>query len=112
MPWISDFTYVTTWLGFFYLAFAIDVYARYIGGWRVSSTAHAGFVLCALEQAIHDWRPVHRGELIHDSVRGSQYASIKYTERLGPHDQPSLQGRGNRLARPVALIRGRGIRPA
>lgn len=80
--WVSDFTYVATWAGFVYVAFVIDVYARYIVGWRVSRTAHASFVLDALEQAIHDRRPVHRGGLIHHSDRGSQYLSIKYTERL------------------------------
>jgi len=80
--WVSDFTYVATWAGFVYVAFVIDVYARYIVGWRVSGTAHASFVLDALEQAIHDRRPVHRGGLIHHSDRGSQYVSIKYTERL------------------------------
>lgn len=82
MLWVSDFTYVATWAGFVYVAFVIDVYARYIVGWRVSRTAHAGFVLDALEQAIHDRRPVHRGGLVHHSDRGSQYVSIKYTERL------------------------------
>jgi transposase InsO family protein len=80
--WVSDFTYVSTWGGFVYVAFVIDVYARYIVGWRVSRTAHASFVLDALEQALHDRRPVHRGGLIHHSDRGSQYVSIKYTERL------------------------------
>ena len=70
MLWVSDFTYVATWSGFVYVAFVIDVYARYIVGWRVSRTAHAGFVLDALEQAIHDRRPVHRGGLIHHSDRG------------------------------------------
>lgn len=79
---VSDFTYVATWAGFVYVAFVIDVYARYIVGWRVSRTAHASFVLDALEQAIHDRRPVHRGGLIHNSDRSSQYVSIKYTERL------------------------------
>ena len=80
--WVSDFTYVSTWGGFVYVAFVIDVYARYIVGWRVSRTAHAGFVLDALEQALHDRRPVHGGGLVHHSDRGSQYVSIKYTERL------------------------------
>ena len=80
--WVSDFTYVATWAGFAYVAFVIDVYARYIVGWRVSRTAHASFVLDALEQAIHDRRPGHRGGLVHHSDRGSQYVSIKYTERL------------------------------
>lgn len=80
--WVSDFTYVATWAGFAYVAFVIDVYSRYIVGWRVSRTAHASFVLDALEQAIHDRRPVHRGGLVHHSDRGSQYVSIRYTERL------------------------------
>ena len=75
-------TPLATWSGFVYVAFVIDVYARYIVGWRVSRTAHASFVLDALEQAIHDRRPVHRGGLIHHSDRSSQYVSIKYTERL------------------------------
>ena len=79
--WVSDFTYVSTWTGFVYAAFVIDVYARYIVGWRVSRTAHAGFVLDALEQAIHDRKPVDNS-LVHHSDRGSQYLSIKYTERL------------------------------
>jgi putative transposase len=80
--WVSDFTYVSTWTGFVYVAFVIDAYARRIVGWRVSRTAHASFVLDALEQALHDRRPVHRGGLVHHSDRGSQYVSIKYTERL------------------------------
>ncbi|WP_089413561.1 IS3 family transposase [Sphingomonas sp. Sph1(2015)] len=82
MLWVSDFTYVTTWAGFVYVAFVIDTYARRIVGWRASRTAHAGFVLDALEQALHDRRPAHRGGLVHHSDRGSQYVSIKYTERL------------------------------
>ncbi|MCK1548140.1 IS3 family transposase [Bradyrhizobium sp. 177] len=80
--WLSDFTYVATWTGFVYVAFVIDAYARRIVGWRASRTAHASFVLDALEQALHDRRPVHRGGLVHHSDRGSQYVSIKYTERL------------------------------
>jgi putative transposase len=79
--WVSDFTYVSTWAGFVYVAFVIDVYARYIVGWRVSRTAHASFVLDALEQALHQRRPA-QGGLIHHSDRGSQYVSIKYTDRL------------------------------
>ncbi len=79
--WVSDFTYVPTWQGFVYVAFVIDAYARRIVGWRVSRSAHAGFVLDALEQALHDRRPVG-GVLIHHSDRGVQYVSIKYTERL------------------------------
>jgi putative transposase len=80
--WLSDFTYVATWQGFVYVAFVIDAYARRIVGWRVSRTAHAGFVLDALEQALHDRKPVQRGGLVHHSDRGVQYVSIKYTERL------------------------------
>jgi transposase InsO family protein len=80
--WVSDFTYVSTWAGFVYVAFVIDVYARRIVGWRVSRTAHASFVLDALEQALHDRQPIHRGGLVHHSDRGSQYVSIRYTERL------------------------------
>ena len=79
--WVSDFTYVATWQGFVYVAFIIDVFARRIVGWRVSRTAHADFVLDALEQALHDRRPV-KGGLIHHSDRGSQYVAIRYTERL------------------------------
>ena len=80
--WVSDFTYVATWAGFVYVAFVIDVFARRIVGWRVSRTAHAGFVLDALEQALHERRPVRSGGLVHHSDRGVQYVSIKYTERL------------------------------
>jgi putative transposase len=65
--WLSDFTYVSTWSGFVYVAFVIDAYARRIVGWRVSRTAHAGFVLDALEQALHERRPIHRGGLVHHS---------------------------------------------
>ena len=80
--WLSDFTYVATWQGFVYVAFIIDAYARRIIGWRASRTAHAGFVLDALEQALHDRRPERGGRLVHHSDRGVQYVSIKYTERL------------------------------
>jgi putative transposase len=80
--WVSDFTYVATSQGFVYVAFVIDTFARRIVGWRASRTAHAGFVLDALDQALHDRRPVHRGGLVHHSDRGSQYVAIKYTERL------------------------------
>ena len=75
--------YVATWTGFVYVAFVIDAYARRIVGWRVSRTAHASFVLDALEQALHDRRPAHRGGLVHHSDRGSQYVSIKGTSNNG-----------------------------
>ncbi|CAN5739179.1 hypothetical protein BH11PSE6_BH11PSE6_05880 [soil metagenome] len=82
MPWVSDFTYVATSAGSVYVAFVIDTYARRIVGWRAGRTAHASFVLDPLEQALHDRWPAHRGGLIHHRDRGSQYVSIKYTERL------------------------------
>lgn len=80
--WVSDFTYVSTSSGFVYVAFVIDAYARKIVGWRVSRSAHAGFVLDALEQALHERKPASGSGLVHHSDRGSQYVSIKYTERL------------------------------
>jgi len=80
--WVSDFTYVATWSGFVYVAFVIDAYARRIVGWRVSRTAHTAFVLDALEQALHERRPLQGGGLVHHSDRGSQYLALRYTERL------------------------------
>jgi transposase InsO family protein len=80
--WVSDFTYVATWQGFVFVAFVIDTFARCIVGWRVSRNAQAGFVLDALEQALHDRRPVRDGGLVHHSDRGVLYVSIRYTERL------------------------------
>ena len=71
--WLSDFTYVSTWAGFVYVAFVIDAYARRIVGWRVSRTAHTDFVLDALEQALQERRPTGGQALIHHSDRGSQY---------------------------------------
>ena len=64
------------------MAFVIDTYARRIVDWRVSRTPHTKFVLDALEQALHERRPAHKSGLVHHSDRGSQYVSIKYTERL------------------------------
>jgi transposase InsO family protein len=78
--WVADFTYVATWSGFVYVAFVIDVYARAIVGWRVSRSMKTGLVLDALEQAL--WARKDREDLIHHSDRGSQYLSIRYTERL------------------------------
>jgi transposase InsO family protein len=80
--WLSDFTYVATWAGFVYVAFVIDAFARRIVGWRVSRSMQAEFVLDALEQALHARRPTQGEGLIHHSDRGSQYVSIRYTERL------------------------------
>jgi putative transposase len=80
--WLSDFTYVSTWAGFVYVAFVIDAYASRIVGWRVSRTAHTDFVLDALEQALQERRPTRSQALVHHSDRGSQYVCLKYTERL------------------------------
>ena len=80
--WLSDFTYVATWAGFVYVAFVIDAFARHIVGWRVSWSMQAGLVLDALQQALHDRQPIRGSGLIHHSDRGSQYLSIKYSERL------------------------------
>jgi len=79
--WVSDFTYVSTWQGFVFVAFVTDVFARRIVGWRVSRSMHTQFVLDALEQALWARKPL-REALIHHSDRGSQYVSIKYSERL------------------------------
>jgi transposase InsO family protein len=78
--WVSDFTYVSTWTGFVYVAFVIDVFSRMIVGWRVSSSMSGELTLDALEQAL--WAREVKGRLIHHSDRGSQYLSIRYTERL------------------------------
>ena len=89
--WVSDSTYVSTWTGFVYVAFVIDAYARRIVGRRTSRTPHASFVLDALEQALHDRQPAHRGGLVHHSDRGSQYVSITSTEHLAEEGiEPSV----------------------
>jgi putative transposase len=80
--WLSDFTYVSTWSGFVYVAFVIDAFARRIVGWKASTSMQSSFVLDALEQALHARRPVKQGGLVHHSDRGVQYVSIKYTDRL------------------------------
>ncbi|EHB0465378.1 IS3 family transposase [Escherichia coli] len=77
--WVADFTSVSTWQGFVYVAFIIDVFAGYIVGWRVSSSMETTFVLDALEQALWARRP---SGTIHHSDKGSQYVSLAYTERL------------------------------
>jgi transposase InsO family protein len=78
--WVADFTYVATWRGFVYVAFVIDVFSRMLVGWRVSTSMKADLVLDALEQAVHA-RSDTEG-LIHHSDRGTQYLSIRYSERL------------------------------
>ena len=94
--WVSDFTYVSTWQGWLYVAFVIDVYARRIVGWRVSTSMHTDFVLDALEQALYARQPERDGELIHHSDRGSQYVSIRYSERLAEAGiEPSVGSKGD-----------------
>ena len=93
--WVSDFTYVSSWQGFVYVAFVIDVFSRYIVGWRVSRSMHTEFVLDALEQALWARQP-ERNALIHHSDRGSQYVSIRYSERLAEAGiEPSVGSRGD-----------------
>jgi len=94
--WVSDFTYVSTWQGWLYVAFVIDVYARRIVGWRVSSSMRTDFVLDALEQALYARQPERDDALIHHSDRGSQYVSIRYSERLAEAGvEPSVGSRGD-----------------
>lgn len=93
--WVSDFTYVSTWQGWLYVAFVIDVFARRIVGWRVSRTMQTDFVLDALEQALYERQP-DANALVHHSDRGSQYVSVRYTERLAEAGiQPSVGSRGD-----------------
>ena len=94
--WVSDFTYVSTWQGWLYVAFVIDVFARRIVGWRVSTSMRTDFVLDALEQALYDRQSENTGELIHHSDRGSQYVSIRYSERLAEAGiEPSVGSKGD-----------------
>jgi transposase InsO family protein len=94
--WVSDFTYVSTWQGWLYVAFVIDVFARRIVGWRVSSSMHTDFVLDALEQALYARQPERDSSLVHHSDRGSQYVSIRYSERLAEAGiEPSVGSRGD-----------------
>lgn len=78
--WVADFTYVATWSGFVYVAFVVDVFSRMIVGWRVSTSMNADLTLDALEQAL--WARKVKGGLVHHSDRGSQYLSIRYSDRL------------------------------
>ena len=94
--WVSDFTYVSTWQGWQYVAFVIDVFARRIVGWRVSSSMHTDFVLDALEQALWARQPARKDALVHHSDRGSQYVSIRYSERLAEANiAPSVGSKGD-----------------
>src|SRR5512147_2117602 len=78
--WVADFTYVATWVGFVYTAFVVDVFARRIVGWRVARSMNTDLVLDALEQAL--WARSGAAGVVHHSDRGSQYLSIRYSERL------------------------------
>jgi transposase InsO family protein len=120
--WLSDFTYVATWQGFVYVAFVIDAFARRIVGWRVSRTAHASFVLDALEQALHERRPVQGSGLVHHSPgspvrldplhrapRRCGHRALgrqrrrQLRQRLGRDDQRPLQDRGHPAQGTLAL---------
>jgi transposase InsO family protein len=107
--WVSDFTYVATWSGFVYTAFVVDVFARRIVGWRVSASLRTDFVLDALEQAIHARRADALTGLVHHSDRGTQYVSMRYTDRLADAGiAPSVGSRGdaydNALAESVMAL--------
>ena len=94
--WVSDFTYVATWGGFVYVAFVIDVFARRIVGWRVSRSMRTDFVLDALEQAIYARRGHALDGLVHHSDAGSQYLSMRYTDRLADAGiAPSVGSQGD-----------------
>jgi putative transposase len=94
--WVADFTYVATWRGFVYVAFVIDVFARRIVGWRVSASLRTDFVLDALEQAIYDRCGGGVADLVHHSDHGTQYLSMRYTERLAEAGiEPSVGSRGD-----------------
>ena len=94
--WVSDFTYVATWHGFVYVAFVIDVFARRIVGWRVAASLRTDFVLDALEQAIYERREAGLSDLVHHSDRGTQYLSMRYTDRLADAGiAPSVGSRGD-----------------
>lgn len=94
--WVADITYVSTWSGFAYVAFVIDVFSRYLVGWRVSSSLRAELALDALEMAIWSRRGADLSGLVHHSDRGVQYLSIRYTERLGVEDAlTSVGSRGD-----------------
>jgi putative transposase len=94
--WVADFTYVATWRGFVYVAFVIDVFARRVVGWRVSSSLRTDFVLDALDQAIYERCGEDVGDLVHHSDRGSQYLAMRYTDRLTDAGiEPSVGSRGD-----------------
>ncbi len=94
--WVADLTYVATWRGFAYVAFVIDAFSRRIVGWRASNSLRTDLALDALEQAIYDRGSRLDGSLVHHSDRGSQYLSIRYTERLSDAGiEPSVGSKGD-----------------
>jgi len=94
--WVSDFTYVATWSGFVYVAFIIDVYSRFTVGWRVASTMTTDLVMDALNMAVWNRRTNLLSGVIAHSDAGSQYISVRYTERLAEiHAQPSIGSIGD-----------------
>ena len=115
--WVSDLTYVSTWRGFVYVAFVIDVFTRRIVGWRVSNSLRTELALVALEQAIYERDTLHAEGLVHLSDRGVQYLAIRYTERLAEAGiAPSVGSKGdsydNALAESVTgLFKTEVIRP-
>lgn len=102
--WVSNFAYVSTWRGWLYLAFVIDLFAQLIVGWRVSSLMRTDFVPDALKQASYDSPPERDGRLACHSDRGSQYVNIWYTERLSCHQKLRQTALGKS---PVSLPRKR-----
>jgi putative transposase len=94
--WVADLTYVATWRGFVYVAFVIDVFSRRIVGWRVSTSLRSDLALDALEQALYERRRAEAGPLVHHSDRGTQYLSIRYTDRLAEAGiEPSVGSTGD-----------------
>lgn len=110
---VSDFTYVSTWQGWLYVAFVVDVFARHIVGWRVSSSMRTDFVLDALEQALYARQPERDGSLVRHSDGGSQYVSIRYTERLAEAGiEPSVGSKGTATTTPWPRPSTRSTRPS
>lgn len=106
--WVSDFTYVSTWQGWLYVASVVDVFARQIVGWRVSKSMQTDFAMDALEQTLFDRHPEQTDKLINQSGRGARYVSIRYTERLAQAGiAPSVGSRGDSYDNALAETRSR-----